>query len=459
MARNSTGRVFKRGKYYYVQFYQNAKEIKRVLKDSNGKSVTTKAEALKAKDLFMAPYLAKDEVQRREQAHSALLSAREKAEKLEERQNAIKVVEACELALKKPRRKKLTEKSCQTKRSHWKDFALFMEDQYPKVIFLNQIEFKHANSYAQQLIEKGKFDKEVSFSRNGRSSSYVPKSKRLSPRTVNWYISTIREIFKLLLHDTSLAKNPFDGVAKLELVQEKREAFSMEELRKIKQNGDDFILAIFTIGLCTGLREADICLLKWDEVDFGRQLIRRVTRKTGKEVLVPIMQPLLEFLQAQYKKSSSSEFVLPEHAEIYTRDDSGISRRVKKFLESIDIVTTKIPEGRTRAVSIKDVHSLRHSFCYYAGLYNIPLAVVQAVVGHMSSEMTKHYMMHATGDDVKKAFENMPDIFGFPQAEQPQFTSDDFSEEQLRQQLRSLADVLPITQVRALVEKHRRLTE
>ncbi len=92
---------------------------------------------------------------------------------------------------------------------------------------------------------------------------------------------------------------------------------------------------------------------------------------------------------------------------MYQKNVSGISHRVKTFLESINIKTTVVPKGRTRAVSIKDVHSLRHSFCYYAGMHNIPLAVVQAVVGHMSPEMTKHYSMHATQKDIQDTFKNM----------------------------------------------------
>jgi hypothetical protein len=81
---------------------------------------------------------------------------------------------------------------------------------------------------------------------------------------------------------------------------------------------------------------------------------------------------------------------------MYFKNPSGISYRVKKFLEEdLHITTTKTVPGRLRAVSVKDVHSLRHTFCYFAGVAGIPLVVVQSIVGHMTKEMTEHYTSHA----------------------------------------------------------------
>ncbi|UDQ98811.1 hypothetical protein AAEX28_01675 [Lentisphaerota bacterium WC36G] len=79
------------------------------------------------------------------------------------------------------------------------------------------------------------------------------------------------------------------------------------------------------------------------------------------------MPPLATFLQEQAFKGKS-EYILPEQPEMYKKNVSGISHRVKKFLESVNIITSKVPKGRTRAVNVKDVHSLRHLFCYYAGM-------------------------------------------------------------------------------------------
>ena len=75
------------------------------------------------------------------------------------------------------------------------------------------------------------------------------------------------------------------------------------------------------------------------------------------------------------------------------------------------IGTTRVPAGRTRAVSVKDLHSCRHTFCYLAGMQGIPLAVVQSIVGHMSPEMTAHYTAHATLEDKRRGINAMPEFF------------------------------------------------
>ena len=91
---------------------------------------------------------------------------------------------------------------------------------------------------------------------------------------------------------------------------------------------------------------------------------------------------------------------------------------------------------------MKDVHSLRHTFAYLAGCYQIPLPVVQSILGHMSPEMTKHYSAHASIEDKRRGMERLsffkPEAL--PAAVEPE-----------RAELRSLIDTLPIEQVRTLL--------
>ena len=454
MPRQTQGRIFKRGKkgYFYIQYYLNGKQMVKALRDENNQPITGRREAQKAASIILAPYKADNDVQRRQQAHAALKTAEERAQELERRHNAIGLSDAFKLANQKPRRKEISDHSLRVKENHWNDFIAFMKEFYPNIKTMDEVKKIYAEKYVQYLIKNGKFQKIVSFKRNNKVSSFIPGSRLLSPRTINGYIVSINEIFNLLADDAGIDKNPFASIPKQKLVQDTREAFSMEELKLILQNADDFIYSLFAVGLCTGLREADICLLEWKEIDLQNNLIKRITRKTGKEVIIPIMPPLMKFLNSQFSLTGNGNYVLPEHAEMYENNPSGITWRVKRFLEGLGIKTTKVPKGRTRAVSIKDVHSLRHSFCYYAGLYNVPLAIVQAVVGHMSSEMTKHYTMHATSNDIKKAFQNMPDLFGVLDVTPDTKLIESVNTEPERQELCELANTLPIDEVKAILK-------
>ena len=114
---------------------------------------------------------------------------------------------------------------------------------------------------------------------------------------------------------------------------------------------------------------------------------------------------------------------MPEHAKMYQTNPSGISYRFKSFLEDLGIQTTRRVEGRSHAVSIRDVHSLRHTFAYLAGCYQIPLPVVQSILGHMSPEMTRHYQAHADREAKEKYLAKLPTLIrGTPSSRGPEIS-------------------------------------
>ena len=76
------------------------------------------------------------------------------------------------------------------------------------------------------------------------------------------------------------------------------------------------------------------------------------------------------------------------------------------------IETNKTVAKRSRAVSVKDIHSLRHTFVYIASKHGVPFAIVQDAVGHVSPEMTKKYMRHASREDKKLSLQAIPHYIG-----------------------------------------------
>ena len=135
---------------------------------------------------------------------------------------------------------------------------------------------------------------------------------------------------------------------------------------------------------------------------------------------------------------------------MYLKNSSGVSYRIKQFLENkCRIVTTKTLEGRSRAVSVKDLHSCRHTFCYYAGLYGIPLSIVQSIVGHMTPEMTKHYSAHASLSAKREQMRQLPDFMMLSSLKTKDFEAAE------REELQALISTLPIEKVRQLLQELR----
>ena len=217
-------------------------------------------------------------------------------------------------------------------------------------------------------------------------------------------------------------------------------------LKLIGENLNDFVKPLFTIGICTGLTEGDICKLKWTEIRDGWLVRKR--RKTGVGLEIPILPPLAAFLKEQKDKTGENDYVLPEHSTMYDNNPTGISYRIKSFLEGLGIKTTRKIEGRSRAVSVKDLHSLRHTFAYLAGCYQIPLPVVQSILGHMSSEMTKHYQAHADRTAKEKYLSQMPNFLEISSDKKELQTS--IEPERIR--LQEIVKILPLSSIEKILK-------
>jgi integrase len=339
-----------------------------------------------------------------------------------------------------------------------------MKHEFPTVDHLAAVTKMHAENYTYSLLYYGKFEQSKVGCKRER--------KPLSNTTVTDYLTTISEVFSLLADDAGIVVNPFAQIPKPTMDKEPRQPFTESELQTIRENFDPFIEPFFVIAMATALREGDICTLKWAEVDFENRVIRRSKmRKTGKGVDIPIMPHLYQYLQALYQhrnnQSQYAEYVLPEHADMYLHNRSGIPYRIKKFLkEKCGIVTTEKRPDRTRAASIKDLHSCRHTFCYYVGLNGVPLNVVQSIVGHMTPEMTKHYSDHASLEVKREKMQLLPDFMQMTvDSESLGNCSQDTEIQHLLQriprkyspELRQLLDFIANNDVRAIIELRRAL--
>ena len=331
---------------------------------------------------------------------------------------AIPLREAYVRSLDKPRKRTPAAERQALKAAHWQDFLAFMEDNYPDVTHLASVTRHHAEFYVASLTTYGKY--------TPRKPGKRRVAHPLSGATITDHITTVTEVFSLLADDAGIVSNPFANIPKPSLQTETRQPFTFDELKTIKENLDDFTRPLFTIAIATALREGDICTLKWSEIDWVDMVIRRgKMRKTQVGVDIPIMPHLAIYLKELKEKQTDggeyAEYILPKHAEMYLHNRSGVSYRVKTFLEEkCHIATTSKPAGRDRAVSIKDLHSCRHTFCYVAGLYGIPLNVVQGIVGHLTPEMTKLYSNHASLEAKREKMQLLPDFLNLADGAEPQ---------------------------------------
>jgi integrase len=309
---------------------------------------------------------------------------------------------------------------------------------------MDEVKTVHISDYLGYLQKNGRYQKKVAYSTSKYSAKYENPINDISNRTYNFVFGILKDIFTRLSRRAGILIDPFENLYKMDKELTSREVFTEKELQKISEKADNFIYPIFAIGLNTAFREGDICTLKWSDINFEAGFIQRKTRKTGAKVLIPLLPSLKTYLLELKEKSNGSEYVLPEHAKMYLSNQSGINYRVRKFLNSLGIETTKTVQGRTRKASTKDVHSLRHTFCYQAGLKKIPLLIVKDICGHMTDEMTELYQKHATMEVKREQLRLLEGSMSFLPS-----VDDGY---QNREELKNIIDTLPVKKVKELIK-------
>ena len=94
---------------------------------------------------------------------------------------------------------------------------------------------------------------------------------------------------------------------------------------------------------------------------------------------------------------------------MYLRHSGCVSYRVIKFLKGLGITTSiQIPERRV--ASVKDHHSLRHSYCTLANKARIPVSVRMKLAGHKTVAMAEYYANHNDLDDLREAAQRLPTL-------------------------------------------------
>ncbi len=235
--------------------------------------------------------------------------------------------------------------------------------------------------------------------------------------------------------------NPFNKIPKKTTQQISRKEFTKDQAIKILGAFSDtglYLLhkeemeVLFNIGAWTGLRLRDCVMLSWKDVNLKENILRIVpskTSRTNKLVTIPIHPKLSRQLQ-EASSWQTDDIVLPKVSERYLRNPSGITKDCIKVMKHVGIEDDSAKQkGRARSANLYGFHSFRHSFVSFCAEAGVPMATVQAIVGHGSPAMTRHYT-HIGIDTLKSAVNKLA-------------ISSDNKEPDIRDKINRLLDTLP----------------
>lgn len=235
-------------------------------------------------------------------------------------------------------------------------------------------------------IEKFKMKRQQTPTKNG--------SER-RPATVNRELENLSRMFNLAIDMGIPLINPCLKVQSLSEDNERNRYLSDAEERRlldVLQGRRKHLRSIVLIDLQTGLRKRELLSLRWQNVDFERDVIqvmnsRRERTKSGRSRSVPLTSIAREELLALHKESGWSEYVF-------------VNSKTFKPL-------TDVKKAFTSALSkagIEDFHfhDLRHTCATRLGDRGASAFEIAQIMGWSDIRMAMRYT-HATCDGIRRA--------------------------------------------------------
>jgi integrase/recombinase XerD len=220
---------------------------------------------------------------------------------------------------------------------------------------------------------------------------YLFKEKKLNARTVAQHTAALRFFFcKTIKRVYSVEEVPYP--------KERRRLPNIltreEAIRLIDSAGNLFHRALLMTAYSTGMRRAEVCNLKVEDIDSKRMIIHVREGKGRRDRDVPLSPKLLETLREYWRWMKPKTYLFPGTVN-GSRADKPVTAKM---------LWVACQEAARHAGIAKPVapHLLRHSFATHLIEGGADLPTVQALLGHADLKPTSIYL-HISERHVKAA--------------------------------------------------------
>lgn len=235
-----------------------------------------------------------------------------------------------------------------------------------------------------------------------------------SNKTLNEYLIVLRGIFQRLVEDEEIGVDPTRNVKNSRTVTHDPDPFTREEIRKIMSVEDALFseLALFKLGIYTGLRVSELLALSWEDLDLdaGTLHVRRARvngkLKTPKNLasnrVIKLTRIAKDLLASLYAYSGGDRLA---RTYLVKLEDNRTAVRKRLRMVFLNSNTGKAiatdghygkyflkPLLKTAGVRYRPPNNSRHTWASQMLTQGVPTAWIAAQLGHSSEQMLyKHY--------------------------------------------------------------------
>lgn len=233
------------------------------------------------------------------------------------------------------------------------------------------------------------------------------KSERLTAKTLNNHLNFLHGVFEFATNERRkwATSNPVRAIDRPESASQSDELrfLSVAEVEAlIRAVPNDELGAVdrvlYLTAAMTGLRQGELCALRWRDVDWVAQTIRvrlnftrgaEGTPKSGKGRAVPMAPRVAGELERHFR------------AQGWSNDDEAADRLVFAHpLTGSFYDASKMRKRFDRALKVAKVrrivfHELRHTFGTTCAAHGVPPRTLQEWMGHADLKTTERYMHYA----------------------------------------------------------------
>ena len=210
---------------------------------------------------------------------------------------------------------------------------------------------------------------------------YLLEERKLGVRTVALHTAALRFFFcKTLKRAYPIEEVPYPKAPRrLPIILSQEEA-----VRLIEGASNLFHRAMLMTLYSTGIRRAELCHLKVEDIDSERMLVHVRQGKGGRDRSVPLSPKLLDTLREYWRWMKPKTYLFPGTVNGW-RADKPITPKV---------LWMACRQAAQRAGIRKPVrpHLLRHSFATHLLEQGADLPTVQALLGHADLKATSIYL-------------------------------------------------------------------